>query len=205
MACRKFEVIGFDCDGVMFDTRAANRAYYDQVLGHFNLPLMNQRQFGYVHMHTVDESMVCLFPDAAIRKQALDYRKTMDYDSFLPLIAIEPDLKDLLQCLRGRYKTAIATNRSDTMKPLLQAHGLAGSFDLVVTSRDVDHPKPYPDQLNRIADHFHVLPDRLLYVGDSEVDEAAAKAAGACLVAYRNDQLDAAYHIQRLSELYAIL
>lgn len=205
MAHRKFKVIGFDCDGVMFDTRIANKAYYNQVLGNYRLPLLTDEQFRYVHMHTVDESMAYLFSDPAIREQALAYRKTMDYASFLPLMTIEPDLKKLLLELRTFYKTAVATNRSDTIKPLLQAHGLDNSFDMVVTSLDVPRPKPHPDQLNLICSHFHIPAERLLYIGDSEVDEAAARAAGVCLAAYDNDCLDAAYHVRRLSEILSIL
>jgi len=205
MATGRFDVVGFDCDGVMFDTRSANRAYYDQVLQHFGLPCMDDTQFSYVHMHTVNEAMKLLFPDEGLYRKAMAYRKTMAYASFLPLMTIEPDLRNLLAKLRGRCRTAVATNRSDTMIPLLQAHGLENSFDLVVTSLQVFRPKPSPDQLHLICDHFRIPSRRLLYIGDSEVDEAAARAAGARLAAYRNINLEADYHIQRLWQVLDIL
>jgi beta-phosphoglucomutase-like phosphatase (HAD superfamily) len=31
-------VVAFDCDGVLFDTEAANWAYYNHILGHFGRP-----------------------------------------------------------------------------------------------------------------------------------------------------------------------
>ena len=41
--------VAFDCDGVMFDTARANRAYYNRVLAHFGRPPMNEEQFLYTH------------------------------------------------------------------------------------------------------------------------------------------------------------
>jgi phosphoglycolate phosphatase-like HAD superfamily hydrolase len=46
----------------------------------------------------------------------------------------------------------------------------------------------------------------VLYVGDSKVDETAAKAAQVPLVAYDNKSLSAAeYHIRSLKEIEGIL
>ncbi|MGA6926537.1 MAG: hypothetical protein WBY88_12690, partial [Desulfosarcina sp.] len=69
-----FKVVAFDCDGVMFDSREANRVYYDHLLVHFNLPAMNPDQLAYAHMHTVDESLAYLIGDETILKAAQHYR-----------------------------------------------------------------------------------------------------------------------------------
>ena len=37
-------VVIFDCDGVMFDSKRANEAYYNHILAHFGKPQMNGRQ-----------------------------------------------------------------------------------------------------------------------------------------------------------------
>ena len=44
-----------------------------------------------------------------------------------------------------------------------------------------------------------------MYVGDTELDEMAAKGAGVALVAYNNPSLNADYHIQNLKELERFL
>ena len=59
----RFEVVAFDCDGVLFDTEQANRVYYSNILQHFGRPAVTEEQFAYVHMHTISESLAYLFPD----------------------------------------------------------------------------------------------------------------------------------------------
>ena len=58
------------------------------------------------------------------------------------------------------------------------AFGLEKAFDFVVTAADVGRPKPFPGPLLRVLDYFGIAPDQALYVGDSEVDEAAGKGSG---------------------------
>lgn len=202
---KNIQCVAFDCDGVMFDTARANRFYYSSVLQHFGLPALSEEQFRYVHMHTVHESMAYLFADENTLAAAHEFRKTMDYRKYLSYLTVEPQLVSLLEKLRPQIKTAIATNRTDTMEQLLARFELDGYFDLIVTSSDVRQPKPHPDVLLKILDYFSLAPHRVIYIGDSQVDELAAKAADIPLVAYRNRQLDAPFHIDRLGEVEEIL
>ncbi len=198
-------IVAFDCDGVMFDTTKANMAYYNHVLNHFGRPAMTPDQFAYCHMHTVDESIGTLFKDAKDFKAAQAYRKRMSYLPFLKYMEIEPYLKSLLKILRPRYKTAVATNRSDTMNRILSEFSLTEYFDLVVSSSDVDKPKPYPDLLINIMEYFKIKPFQSIYIGDSKLDEMAARTAEVPFVAYKNRDLSADYHIQSLNEIAKIL
>ncbi|MBW1835180.1 MAG: HAD family hydrolase, partial [Deltaproteobacteria bacterium] len=66
-------------------------------------------------------------------------------------------------------------------------------------------PKPSPDQLIKILEHFNIEPGQLIYIGDSKLDEIAAKAAGIALIAYKNRSLDANLYINSLKELENIL
>ena len=146
-----------------------------------------------------------LFDDAAMLKEVQAYRTRMNYVPFLEHMVIEPDLKPLLKRLRPRYRTAIATNRTDTMDRVLETHDLEKSFDLVVTAFDVKEPKPHPEQLHKILTHFELQPEQAIYIGDTELDERAAGAAGVAFVAYANRALHADFHIKRLKELEDIL
>jgi HAD superfamily hydrolase (TIGR01549 family) len=198
-------VVAFDCDGVMFDTTKANITYYNNILEHFNRPLMTPEQFAYCHMHTADQSISNLFNDEGSYKAAQAYRKSMSYLPFLKYMEMEPYLKPLLEKLRPQYKTAVATNRSDTMNRVLSEHGLTEYFDLVVSSSDVERPKPYPDPLIKILEHFKIKPYQSIYVGDSKLDQIAAKLADIPFVAYKNRALAADYHIESLQEIEKIL
>jgi HAD superfamily hydrolase (TIGR01509 family) len=202
---KDIRVVAFDCDGVMFDTRIANRHYYNRILEHLDRPSMTEEQFAFVHMHTVDNSLAHLFKDPADLQKAQEFRSRMGYRPFLPYMKIEPTLRDLLGSLRPRYRTAIATNRTNTMAPLLEAFHLEDDFDLVVCASDVALPKPHPDVLLKILSHFAVEPRQVIYIGDSKLDAEAAEAAGVIFVAYGHDGLDGACRIQRLAELSALL
>jgi HAD superfamily hydrolase (TIGR01549 family) len=202
---KNVKLVAFDCDGVMFDTADANRFYYSDILQHFGQPALTEEQFGFVHMHTVHESMAYLFPDENRLKAALAFRKTMGYRKYLSYHTLEPQLVRLLKKLRPQIKTAVATNRTDTMDKLLAEFNLDGYFDLVITSSDVKHPKPHPEGLLKILDHFGLAPHQAIYVGDSHVDEQAARAAKMPLAAYRNRELEADIYIDSLGELEHLL
>ena len=202
---QSYKVIVFDCDGVMFDTAAANRAYYNTLLGRLGLPAMTDEQFAYAHAHTVDEVIAFLCGHADLVEQAHERRKTMSYLPFVKEMTMEPHLVPLLKKLRPSYRTALATHRTDTMERVLLEHGLEPYFDYVVCAGDVTHPKPHPEGLEKIAGHFGIKTPQLFYIGDSDVDEIAARNAGAVFAAYRNQSLKAAYHIKSLAELETIL
>jgi phosphoglycolate phosphatase len=202
---KHIKLVVFDCDGVMFDTTNANMAYYNEILQHLGRQALTPEQFAYCHSHTADQSIAHLFNDDREVEKAQSYRKNMSYIPFLKYMVVEPYLKPLLEALRPKYKTAVATNRSDTMDKVLSEHHLEDYFDLVVSSIDVDRPKPYPDPLIKILEHFKINAKCALYVGDSEVDQMAAKAAGVTFVAYQNRFLSADFHIVSLKEMAPIL
>ena len=205
MKIKDVKAVIFDCDGVMIDTAQANRTYYSRILQHFGRPAVTDEQFTFVHMHTVTESIAYLFPDNEDLAAAHDFRKRMDYNEYLKYLTLEPHLVPLLAKLRPKIKTAIATNRTDTMNRLLAEFDLEECFDLVVTSSDVKRPKPQPDALLKILDNFDLKPFQTVYIGDSPVDEMAARAAGIPLVAFRNRKLSSDCHIDTLKELEVLL
>jgi beta-phosphoglucomutase-like phosphatase (HAD superfamily) len=52
----------FDCDGVLFESREANRAFYNQLLCEMGKARLTEEGLSYVHMHTVFEAVDYLFP-----------------------------------------------------------------------------------------------------------------------------------------------
>ena len=202
---RSISVVTFDCDGVMFDSSHANRAYYNQLLDHVGLPVMTPDQFEFAHMHTVDEAIEYLIPDIRLRQAARRYRRQMRYHDFIGYMVMESYLIPLLDQLRPAYKTAIATNRTDTMDLVLEQHGIEDRFDLVVTALDVRQPKPHPEQLHMVLNRFSLSPDQMLYIGDSQLDQAAASAAGVPFVAFDNSELVADVHVNSLRQVADLL
>jgi HAD superfamily hydrolase (TIGR01509 family) len=194
------KLVAFDCDGVLFDSRSANVAFYNAILAHFGRPAMDDEAVDYVHSHTVWESLAHIFAGYADLEEVTAFAKSFDYQPFIPMMLEEPHLREFLDFLRPRYHVALATNRSTTTQAVLRHHGLARWFDLVVSALDVTRPKPHPEAFHLILKHFGLAPHEALYIGDSPVDEAFAANAGVPLVAYKNPQLHAAYYLESFAQ-----
>jgi len=195
------QVIIFDCDGVLFDSRKANQSFYNHLLEHFGKSPLTEADLTYVHMHTAGESIHYLFRDDHTRDAVLDYNRILDYSSFIHLMEMETGLVEFLDYIRPVARTAISTNRSTTIGQVLKTFDLGPYFDLVVSSLDVSQPKPDPESVFKILDYFKVTPDQCWYIGDSEVDAQTAGRAGVPFVAYKNSSLKADFHVQGFSEL----
>ena len=196
-----FYAVIFDCDGVMFDSRQANINFYNHLLSRFGLPSLREEQVDYVHMATADESIRYVFKGTPFLEQAIAYRLQTDYTPFIRDMIPEPGLKELLALLKPACGLAVATNRSNTIGKVLECNGLTGYFDIVVSSLDVERPKPHPEPLIKILDFFSISPNQALYVGDSQVDYETAKAASVPFAAYKNRNLGAAFHVERLLDI----
>jgi len=55
-----------------------------------------------------------------------------------------------------------------------------------MTADKVQHPKPHPEPLQRVLEHYGIAPHEALFVGDSAVDMQAAAAAGVPFIAYKS-------------------
>ena len=146
-----------------------------------------------------------MFDDAQILPDVREYRKTLNYRSYLQLLYMEPHLIQLLDRIRPDYGTAIATNRTDTMQALLNEFGMEQRFDFIVTAADVEQPKPHPESLLKVLSYFDIVSPQAIYIGDSELDQLAADAAEIPFVAYRNEKLNSNYHINSLLQVEQIL
>ncbi len=199
------ELVVFDCDGVMFDSRDANRMYYNHLLETFGYPLMDGEEEEYVHSHNVFDSVAHIFrkyPESI--DPAHEYREALDYTPYLQYMRIEPDLKEFLQFLKPRFYTAISTNRSSTMPAIMKMHDLDPYFDLVVTALDVQRPKPHAEALQKILHHFGLAADQAVYIGDSSVDREHAAGVNMRLIAFRNQELEADYHVNSFRDIRSL-
>jgi phosphoglycolate phosphatase-like HAD superfamily hydrolase len=191
------KLIIFDCDGVLFDSREANRAYYNHLLERFGCPVMSEEELDFVHAHNVTDSVAHIFRHhSEIAGDAVDrYRTELDYSPYLEHMVMEPDLPEFLRLIKPLYRTAISTNRTTTMPMLLDIFGLRPWFDQVVTALDTPRPKPAPDALHMILDNFGIRVEESIYVGDSEVDREHTSGIGMRMIAFKNRDLDAEYHV----------
>lgn len=196
----------FDCDGVLFESKAANLAYYNAIFSAFDIPPVTSEQRERAHIcHTAASPVVfeqILGEDR--RDEALKIAASLHYQQFIPCMIPEPGMREAISALAAMMPLAIATNRGTSMRDVLLHFDLADHFQVVVTSKDVERPKPYPDMLLYAAHQLGHSVDELLFIGDSELDAAAAQAAGMPFIGYRN-----LYHglpmVESHAELYRII
>jgi phosphoglycolate phosphatase len=194
------QVVIFDCDGVLFDSKEANIAFYNQILAQFHLHPMTREEVEYVHISTAEGALRYLLArrDLNVLEELLAHRPRVDYTPFIRLMHMEPHLKELLGSLPPQIKRAVSTNRATTITDVLRIHGLEDEFDLVISSLDVKNPKPHPESVLKILHHFSLSPAEALFIGDSVVDQESAQGARVPFVAYKNSALQAAYYIDDL-------
>ena len=202
VSMRAPKIIVFDCDGVLFDSKEANRRYYNHLLERFGHPAMEPAELEYVHIHNAEASVRHIFRRHRSEvPEAEAYRSRLDYTPFLRFMNMSPGLVEFLSRIRERSVTAISTNRTTTMPAVLAMSGLGPYFDMVVTALDVENPKPHPEALLKILHHFRLRADEGIFIGDSEVDREHAAAVGMEFIAFGNMALTAAYHVSSFEEV----
>jgi phosphoglycolate phosphatase len=177
----------YDCDGVLFESRRANLAYYNAILIHFDEPPVEESDQVRTHLcHTAASPHVFNQILGAERTpQALSLAAELDYRQFIPFMTPEPGMQEALLQLSASYPLAVATNRGYSMPDILNHFDLSSYFSTVVTSRDVARPKPAPDMLYEAAKRLRCSTNELLFVGDSELDQLAAREAGMSFAIYK--------------------
>jgi HAD superfamily hydrolase (TIGR01509 family) len=194
-----------DCDGVLFDSASANVAYYNAVLERLGHPPLSEEWSRRAHFLSSVQLYDAMFgAGSALGEAARSAAREVDYDPFYKLMRPMPDLEHVLQSLRHRYRLAMATNRGPTVSGLMREFGLDRFLELVVGAHDVPRPKPHPDMIEKCLEHFRVLPVAAAYVGDSETDHQAARAAGVHFIGV-GGATPAEHRVRDLRELPALL
>lgn len=187
----KVRCVIYDCDGVLFDSLEANNRLYSDICKSLGRSPLTEEELRFIHMHTVFEAVRFITRNAPhLEPIALERLKQTDLRRYVAYLKMEPHLLETLERLgEANILRAIDTNRTTSMPHVLDVFHLRPYFDMVVTALDVKNPKPHPESVLRILEHFRLKKEETLFVGDSEVDQQTARAAGVCFVAYKNPNL----------------
>ncbi len=187
----KMRCVIYDCDGVLFDSLEANSRLYNDLCALGGRAPLREEEINYVHTHTVFEAVHFIFgKDEDSEKKALEILKQVDFREYIVHLKMEPHL---LQTL-GRLKEngilrVVNTNRTTSMPHVMDRFDLWPFFDMVVTALDVKNPKPHPESVEKILQTFNLKRNEVVFVGDSELDQQAAKSAGIKFIAYKNKEI----------------
>jgi len=119
-----------------------------------------------------------------------------------------------VQALRSLADAGIAlcciTNKDSMFaEPLLQEAGLGGFFAFTLCADRAEDRKPSPNMLLAACSRLGIAPAEMLYVGDTSMDIAAARAAGCPVIAvsygygkdHSNSEARADGFVDRLTDL----
>jgi len=186
----KIRCVVYDCDGVLFDSLEANTKLYNDLCALVGRGPLREEEMQYVHTHTVFEALHFIFgKENDLEKKALEIlkEKQVDLKNYVMYLKMEPHLLQALESLKEKgILRAINTNRTTSMKYIMERFNLWPYFEMVVTALDVKNPKPHPESIEKIIQELHLNKEEAVFVGDSDVDQQTAKSSGIKFIAYKN-------------------
>ncbi len=186
----KIRCVIYDCDGVLFDSFEANTKLYNDLCAMVGRGPLKQEEMDYVHTHTVFEAIRFIFGGKDnLEKKALEIlqERQVDLKNYVHYLKMEPHLLETLRALKEKgMLRAINTNRTTSMKYIMERFNLWPYFEMVVTALDVKNPKPHPESIEKIVAAFKLKKEEAVFVGDSEVDKQTAESSGVKFIAYKN-------------------
>lgn len=201
---KSLKLLVFDCDGVLFDSKLANKEYYNFILRKAGRSPLTEEELEFVHVHSLSECLDFLFRDYPdLKSKGIEIAKKTPYANFFSFMKIEEGIEDLLSWVYSKCFIALCTNRTTSTVPLLKYFNLYHYFHLIRTA--LDYPKNDPKALQSILEYFSVSPRETLYLGDSVIDEKLAFACKVPLISYKNPSLKAIKVIYHYKELKSFL
>jgi len=170
----------FDVDGVLVDSKNANVALFQAILERAGYPAPSREQI-LEHFHLpLWQSLEKLIQTA--NQKEVERVWKLAHDPSLrngDLLEFPEKLEHTLETLHKKYKLAIVTGRIKVgIEDIFSAKEIKHMFDVVVTFEDYKNPKPHPEPLYVALKKLGVKADEAIYIGDSDSDIEAAKAAG---------------------------
>lgn len=205
----KIRCVIYDCDGVLFDSLEANTKLYNDLCTRVGRGPLLKEELGYVHTHTVFEALHFIFgQEDEMEKKALELLKLKEIDlrKYVAYLKMEPHLFQTLEKLKAKgILRVINTNRTTSMKYIMESFNLWPYFEMVVTALDVKNPKPHPESIEKIMQELHLNKEEAVFVGDSDVDQQTAKSSGIKFIAYKNRDIQNDAYIEDHLDLLRLI
>jgi epoxide hydrolase-like predicted phosphatase len=115
-----------------------------------------------------------------IREQGLEMDALHIFERyFFDLFNVNEELINYIRKSRPQFKTAICSNFSSLLRPLLEKKWkIIDVFDVLVISNEVKLLKPDPRIYQLTLERLHVKPHEAVFIDDTEKNVAGAQALG---------------------------
>ena len=187
-AARRFDLVVFDCDGVLVDSERLSIALDVEFLAGLGWPISEaeviERWVGKTDVAMRREIEEHLGRDIGTEWEAFSERYISAFAA--DLVAVE-GVADAVEAIQAAgYETCVASSGGhEKIRRNLALTGLRDRFgERIFSGEDVEHGKPAPDLFLHAASAMGVVPARTAVVEDSRHGVAAARAAGMWAFAY---------------------
>ena len=171
------KLIIFDCDGVLFESAAANRAYFNKCLDLAGIERVPETMIHEVEYMSVKQLIDMFIKDKDKADKILALTMTVPYDQFISEIKPNFDFDEILLQLKEKFYLAVATNRGRSIDSLFHYFDLYRYFHFKISTLNA-RSKPDPEMIYKCLDYFYLEKDEAFFIGDSESDCNCAKNAG---------------------------
>lgn len=210
----RIEVVAFDFDGTLADTRAAILASALQALRELDHPPLPEERF----VPMIGLPLREAFLGAGVADEHADaccVRYRACFPANAGCITLFPAVRECLDELTGLgLPLGIVSSRGRaSLLELLAQLQIGAHFRAVLGDEDAVRKKPEPELVLNLAASLGVRPERILVVGDTSYDIEMGNAAGAqtCAVTYGSHDLGRlssarpTYQLDSLAGLGALL
>lgn len=177
-----YKAVIFDLDGTLLDTIGDLAAAGNATLRALGYPTHTVEEYKRMVGNGVPKLIERFLPpehrDEETRRRAGELYFPY-YDAHKEdLTAPYPGIPALLRALKARgVKLGVASNKENALTQAVIAHYFPDMFDAVAGHTLGTPTKPDPHLVNEMRAAFGLLPDAVLYVGDSDVDIETAHNA----------------------------
>lgn len=174
-----YELLIFDLDGTLIDTRQDITNSANQMLAHYGLEQKGVDEVtGYVGDGIAKLVERCMGDEDVNIDEAVLLFKKIYTARLLENTRPYPSIVDLLKQLKV-YRKAILTNKAYApSKAITDGLGLTGYFEIFVGGDTLPRKKPFPDGVNYIIEKAGVGREKSLLIGDGRNDILTAAEAG---------------------------
>jgi len=173
------QAILFDCDGTLVDTMAVHREVWDRIFARYGFAITDEWWDVWANVALLPFVREVIPQATAQEADALNDEAVVLYLDALH--RIEP-LEHVIQVARDHHGTvplAVVTGGyREVVLPTLDAAGITGLFDVIVTADDVVRSKPAPELYLLAMQRLTADPLRCLAYEDSDIGMASARDAG---------------------------
>lgn len=180
----------FDVDGVLldsFDSNLESLQEFFKANGYRPMTRKDCKVFFYKPLWDVIIAVTGITDEEKVRKIWNSAKKFEWSKGRRPVLMT--GAKNVVKSMSKKYKLGIVTSRIkinacepplDSMKPF---------FKVNISYEDTKNHKPHPEPLLLAAKKLGVEPHEAVYIGDSELDMKAAKAAGMRFILFSNKKI----------------